>query len=33
MCSSPSSPGFDEIAGGPRNSEGLYVAEAFSQKK
>ena len=28
MCSSPSSPGFDEIAGGPWNSEGLYSAEA-----
>ena len=28
MCSSPSSPGFDEIASGPWNSEGLYSAEA-----
>ena len=28
MCSSPSTPGFDEIASGPWKSESLYSAEA-----
>ena len=30
MCSSPSSPGFDEIASGPWNSERLYSSKASS---
>ena len=28
MCSSPSAPGFDEIAGGPWNNERLYSSKA-----
>ena len=30
MCSSPSAPGFDEIAGGPWNSERLYSSKPSS---